>query len=296
MRVCTELSILVMMLRILLSLLLVSSHSAVFAQLLNPSFEQTDSTGAMVNWKVLKGKLTKLSAVNFGAIPFTASEGNYFVLLQSDTLPLPIKAGTFEQAFAYADTPNNISLNNLFIPENTAQHARIKLLFTKWNGSSRDTVLFFNDTLPIIAQGTSIPIQWNTFNQTLTTFYRNQLLPDSAFISITNDDSQTGKTIRLYLDDIRFGRWPVGLDETHRLSFSVFPNPAHTQLTIQTVAMREVYTVNIISLSGQHTTTIEVNPLQNEYQLNTSDFPSGLYVLQLVSRSTLSQQLITIQH
>lgn len=284
------------MFRILLSILLLSSCSIVFAQLPNPSFEQTDSTGALANWKVQQGKLTKLSAVNFGAIPFTAFEGNYFALLQSDTLHPLVKPGIIEQSFPYADTPKSFTLNNLYLPENTAQHARIKLLFTKWNGSSRDTVLFLNDTLPIIAEGTSIPIRWNTYKQTLTTYYRNQIVPDSAFITITNDDSQTGKTIRLYLDNISFGRWPVGVAEMHRLAFNVFPNPAHTQLTIQTPTLNEPYAINVISVSGQHNTTIQVNQCLNEYLLNTSGFPSGLYILQLVSRSAVSQQLITIQH
>lgn len=284
------------MFRILISFILVSIHTTVFAQLLNPSFEQTDSTGAWLNWKVQQGKLTKLSAVNFGAIPFTAAEGNYFVLLQSDTLPLPIKAGTIQQSFAFVDTPKSFSLNNLYIPENTGQHARVELLFTKWNGTLRDTILFLNDTLPIIAEGTLIPIQWNTYRKTLSTFYRNQMLPDSAFISITNDDSQSGKSIRLYLDHIRFGKWPVGLAEKNRLQVRVFPNPAHSQITIQTSVFNEPYRLNIISLSGQQTTTMQVNPASNEYHLNTSDFPSGLYILQLISGSAVSQQLITIQH
>ncbi|MES2560069.1 MAG: T9SS type A sorting domain-containing protein [Bacteroidota bacterium] len=272
-------------------------HTAVCAQLLNPSFEQTDSSGVLVNWNVLQGKLTKLSAVQFGAVPFTAFEGNYFALLQSDTFPLPIKAGFISQSFAYADTPKSISLNNLYIPENTSQHARLKLLLTKWNGTSRDTVLFLNDTLPIIADGTAIPIQWNTYSKTLTSFYHNQLLPDTASISITNDETQTGKSVRLYLDHIRFGKWPVGLADHSLLNFQAFPNPANEQLSIQpSTTLNEPYTIHIITLSGQHLVSIRSDNTGERFELNTSQLPSGLYILQLVSRSTVGRQLITIQH
>ncbi|MES2780972.1 MAG: T9SS type A sorting domain-containing protein [Bacteroidota bacterium] len=284
------------MFKILFSILLLSLTTTAFAQLLNPSFEQTDSTGALSDWKVTQGNFTKLSAVTFGAIPFTAFEGNYFTLLESDTLNTPIKAGTLEQSFVYADTPKNISINNLFIPENTAQHARIKLLFTKWNGTSRDTVLYLNDTLPIIAEGTSIPIRWNTYTQTLTTFYRNQQLPDSAIISITNDDSQTGKSIRLYLDNIRFGKWPVGMTELQPFTFQLFPNPAQDRLTIQASKITDPLTIRIISLSGQTLETLKMEEPSDRYEVNTSGFASGLYVLQILSQVAVSQQLITIQH
>jgi hypothetical protein len=285
-----------MMFKILVLSIAIGLHTVACAQLRNPSFELTDSTGMLANWKIQQGKLTKLSAIQFGAIPFTAFEGNYFALLQSDTSWPVVKAGIIEQQFVFADTPKSISINNLYLPENTSQHARLQLVFTKWNGSSRDTVLFLSDTLPVIADGNTIPIQWNAFNRTLSSLYRNASLPDSAWIRITNDDTQTGKTVRLYLDHIRWSKWPVGLNEKQSLRFNVYPNPAHTQLTVQFSSIPEHCTLRLIRLSGQQVASFTIEQPLHTYEWNTAEISSGLYILQLISGLTVSQQLITIQH
>jgi hypothetical protein len=265
------------------------------AQLPNSSFEFSDSLNKLSSWKINQGKLTKLSAVNFGAIPFTAFHGNYFALLQSDTLSTPIKNGIIQQSVAFVDTPKSISINNLYLPENTSQHAQFILLFTRWNGTSRDTVLYVTDTLPIIAQGNSIPIQWNVFNKTLTQYYRIATLPDSASLTIVNDDSQTGKTVRLYIDNIQFGKWPVGLKENTSLHFSLYPNPANNQVVIKANTEKPV-AVRLITPSGQEKIVSYFEVQTGSYELHTADLAEGLYIIQLISHSAISQQLILIQH
>lgn len=283
------------MFKILYSILLFSIHISAFAQLLNPSFEQTDSTGNLVAWNINQGKLTKLSAVNFGAFPFTAFHGNYFALLQSDTLSTTVKNGIIQQSFSFVDTPKSISINNLYLPENTSQHAQFILLFTRWNGTSRDTVLYVSDTLPIITQGNSIPIQWNVFNKTLTPYYRSATLPDSATLTIVNDDSETGKTVGLYIDNIQFGKWPVGLKENTSFNFSLYPNPANNRVIIQTNAEKPD-AVRLITLSGHEKTPSYYEIQPGLYELHTAGLADGLYIIQLISHSAISQQIIRIQH
>ena len=95
------------MFRILFSTLFIGLQLSAFAQLQNPSFEQTDTTGRLSAWKLKQGNLTKLSAITFGAIPFTAFEGNYFALLESDTLQPSIKNGILEQIVSFADSPQD---------------------------------------------------------------------------------------------------------------------------------------------------------------------------------------------
>lgn len=266
----------------------------VFAQLQNLSFEQTDSTGRLSSWQTKQGNLSKFSVVNFGALPFTAFLGNYFALLESDTLSSPLKNGIIEQSSAYTDTPQSISIRNLYIPENTSQHAELTLLLSRWNGTSRDTILFFKDTLPIIANGSSIPLRWNTYEKTLSSFYRNNQLPDSAFIRITNDNSQTGKSIRLYLDALSFGKWPVGLNEAYAPSFSLFPNPATNRLTIRTETSDPI-NIRIFSLCGSEQFVEWQYTQPGNFEANTELLSPGLYIVQLLSHSAASQQILSIQ-
>lgn len=279
----------------LLLTLLFSLPVYVFAQLQNLSFETIDTTGRLSFWQVKQGKLSKFSVVNFGALPFTAFQGNYFALLESDTFSSPLKKGIIEQSSAFTDTPQSIILRNLYIPENTAQHAELTLLLSKQNGTTRDTILFMRDTLPIVANGNTIPIQWNTFSKTLSPFYRSKQLPDSAFISITNDNTQTGKTIRCYIDALSFGKWPVGLQEVSALSFRLFPNPATNKLTIRTESLDPV-TIRIISICGSEQMVESTDVQPGNIELNIEDLPSGLYIVQLLTHLASSQQILSIQH
>jgi hypothetical protein len=283
------------MLRIVFYIVLLTAYSQVSAQLQNTSFEQVDSMGKMRGWNLRQGKITRLSVSNFGVIPLTAYRGNYFALLESDTTSTPPKRGILEQTAPFADTPQSLYIPHLYLPENTTQHARILLLFSKWNGTSRDTILYLNDTLPIIANGNTIPIRWNIFEKNLSAFYRIKQLPDSIELQITNDESETGKTVRLYLDEITLGKWPVGIMENHSFHFFSFPNPANNYILIETPS-KEAININISSMNGQ-TQAIpfkEITP--GRYEVLTEMISSGLYILEVTSASSRSHQLLRIQH
>src|SRR6476660_4132140 len=84
------------------------------AQLPNASFEQTDSLGKIAYWKSPQGKFTQLTSAQFGVIPFTPYEGNFFVLLEPDTQTSTIKKGVLEQTFAFADTPGSVDFHYFY--------------------------------------------------------------------------------------------------------------------------------------------------------------------------------------
>ncbi len=256
------------------------------AQFHNPSFELSDSANTLVSWNIEQEKVSKLSVAQFGIVPFTAAQGNYFALLETDTLQLPNRKAILTQTYALTDTPKSISLQYLYIPESNIQHATISLLFTKWNGSNRDTIQFLNDTIPVVANGNAVLLQWNKYAVNLS--YRSANLPDTATIQFSNDDSNTGKNIRLYLDDIQFDRWLVGITEEPNWTFNLYPNPASTYFTIEGNEMEDV---KLFTLDGkqvlyeQHPSTVMLN-----------NIPEGIYICAVTHKSgAVARKLLVIQ-
>jgi hypothetical protein len=275
-------------------LLLLVNISNAFAQLQNPSFEQTDSTGKFLSWEA-NGKTTQITTAQFGVIPFTPYNGNYFSLLESDTQTINTKRGIFEQTFAFADTPGSFSLQYLYLPQTIAQHAQVQLYFSTWNGTSRDTILYIKDTLGLVTKNdTIIPIQWNTFAVTLKGNYRMNSLPDSAWIELQNDNSITpGKNVKLYLDHLQFGKWAVGLAEKHALTFKVYPNPADDILFVK--SDQKFSNCVFTSVDGKQFTP-EIKHAHGEVILSLFDIPNGLYILTLQTNSIIYHKRILISH
>ncbi len=256
------------------------------AQLQNPSFEFSDSTHALVSWNTEQGRVTKLSVAQFGIVPFTAAQGNYFVLLETDTVQLPNRKAILTQTYALTDTPKSISLQYLYIPESNIQHATISLLFTKWNGSSRDTIQFIDDTIPVVANGNAVLLQWNTYSANLS--YHSANLPDTATIQLSNDDSDTGKNIRLYLDDISFSKWLTGVKEETGWTFKVYPNPASSYFSIDGEGIESV---TLLTMDGKE---VLHQPYAETIALN--DVPRGMYICSVTHTSgAVARKLIVIQ-
>ena len=285
-----------MMHKIVLCIAFLLCVTWIHAQIVNPSFEQTDSLGNSVNWTVTQGVATKLSVIQLGIIPFTASDGNFFTLLTSDTQTVNVKSGIIHQQFAMADTPGNFSLNYLYIPQFVGQHAVIKLYFSKWNGAFRDTVLYLEDTISVVADGNIIPIQWNTYAVSLIGKFRNSTLPDSTWIQLQNDDAlNPSKNVRLFVDNLQFGKWGVGLNEKTKYEIDYYPNPANTYLTIHGLNLFDKYTIQLIASDGvQYTLTSSI--VENKLILNTQDIPKGLYVLSIQIPNGMLNNRIFINH
>jgi hypothetical protein len=266
------------------------------AQLINPSFEQTDSIGAISDWKLTQGKISRYSVINLGVIPFTASNGNYFILLESDTSTLPVKKALFEQQYALSDTPGSMYMDYLYIPENTSQHAEITLFFSKWNGSQRDTILFKTDTIPVIANGSIIPIQWNTYSANLKDLYKQVILPDTAWIRLSNTDNP-GKNIKLFADNISFSKWTVGLTEPETNLVNIFPNPASDRLTIFTNGTAKPDRFLLVDITGKQFAIEAYTISADQYSISVNKVPDGLYSFVMMSNNTpLHRKLILVKH
>lgn len=264
------------------------------AQLRNASFEQTDSLGKVDGWSVTSGKLTQLSSAQFGVIPFPPFEGNYFVLLESDTQTSTIHKGVVEQTFPLADTPGNFVFRYFYIPESINQQAAAEVLMTHWNGLSRDTVLYINKPVIAVADSNQIRIQWNQHATTLKGNYLNNILPDSATVRFVNDDGTTaGKNVRLYLDALSFGKWAVGLTQTVSTPFTVYPNPANHHIYLEGLTAPTHFTLTGMDGKQYALTAPFTTPVQS---LDIRYIPNGLYILSFNTHGSMQTKRILIHH
>lgn len=248
--------------------------SLAIAQPSNPSFEWVDSTGATSFWQLEQGKVTRYSVLQFGSLPFTPSNGNYFVSLETDTTNAPI-ACVFKQSFAVSDTIRKIGFDYLYLPQTSLQRAGFTAIATKWNGAQQDTLFTLTDGLAPVTDNNVVLLQWNAYETT----WPLAATADTIHLQFTNDiDNAPGKQVRLLLDNVRVGKFPVGLETIEsNPSFDLFPNPASTQVNItsnQPFTQVEWYT-----LQGN-----QINCQKGKWQylqLNTEGMQAGMYIIKI---------------
>lgn len=249
----------------------------VHGQLRNPSFELTDTLNQIRGWESLAGNTTRLTAEQFGILPFVAAKGNAFIKLETDSQANPIKRGIVRQVSAFTDTPGSLYFQYLYVPVSADEFGAVSLLLTKWNGSSRDTVLFVTDSIQPVVNGSQLPIQWNLFSLNLNDQYRLTTLPDSLTLTFTNDVALGSNRIRLYLDDITFGAFSVGIPMVRIPTWQLYPNPASNELTISGITPK---IARLFHLDGQ-VTELQPSFSAGECHFDVSNIPNGLYVIYL---------------
>ncbi len=86
---------------------------------------------------------------------------------------------------------------------------------------------------------------------------------------------------------------PVGLEEQEQELFTVYPNPAVDQITIESVSdLNQVSGVTLHSLSGQPVTLSYTLSTQGKMIIEgLSNYHSGLYILTITTKSGSSQQV-----
>ncbi|MCU0441651.1 MAG: T9SS type A sorting domain-containing protein [Bacteroidia bacterium] len=248
--------------------------SLAIAQPTNPSFEWADSTGATAFWQLKQGKVLRYSVLQFGSLPFTPSNGNYFVSLETDTTNAPI-ACVFQQSFAVSDTIRKIEFDYLYLPQTSLQRAGFKATGTKWNGGQQDTLFTFTDSLAPVTDSNAVLLQWNPYQTTLPF----NSTADTIHLQFTNDiDNAPSKQVRLLVDHVRVGKFPVGLETIKSsLSFDVFPNPASTQVNI--TSNKPFTQVEWYTMQG---TQISCQKGKWQYlQMSTEGMLAGIYIIKI---------------
>lgn len=248
--------------------------SIAIAQPSNPSFEQVDSLGETAFWKLSQGKSLRYSVLQFGALPFTAADGNYFISLESDTTAATI-AALLSQSFAITDTLRKIGFEYLYLPETSIQRAGFTAIATRWNTNQRDTIYAIKDSIAPVVDSNRVLLQWNNFEVTLPL----ATTADTIHIQLTNDvNLAPGKSVRLLVDHIQIGEFPVGLPSfPFNPVFDIYPNPATTQVNISS---RNAFT-KIEWYSIQGNMLLQSIGSWNHLSVNTESLTSGIYLVKI---------------
>jgi len=144
---------------------------------------------------------------------------------------------------------------------------------------------------------TEIGYDWKTFNRTNYTYD----MEDVAYFVVT----ENGAMYKIWFTDYTVGsgnfffntkQIKEGVNSTPRyakLNTSVYPNPANNVLNIQNKE-NEALTLNLLNAQGAVVATQQVGAMTST-QVNTADFATGVYFLQMNTASTSSTQRIIIE-
>ncbi|MBK9730219.1 MAG: T9SS type A sorting domain-containing protein [Chitinophagaceae bacterium] len=147
-------------------------------------------------------------------------------------------------------------------------------LFTKWNGTKRDTI----GIAPYFGKGTAGAYQ---------EFYTNVLYlsaenPDTAFVlTLTSSaflTAQVGSV--LYIDDLNF-TFNTGVNEVKNVDqvIAAYPNPARDRFTIELKDNHDAVSVELFDVLGNKVKQSKVT--SNSIVFSTSSLVDGLYFYQL---------------
>ncbi len=250
----------------------------------NLSFEP-DSNG-LTGWTSISGKSGAHALKLIGAIPFSATNGSYFMVLENDSAAANPK-GMVADTFAYTSSPKSLSFDAFYLPATLNQYALFTIKFIK-----SGTLLYnHTDTIkPIFSGVDTLAVKWNQYNFNLPTLSQQ---PDTCIIIFTADHTTpfTGKPI-LFIDYIRFSLWNVGIPISKAQKVELYPNPAsnQVQLSIPTAGIQSVTITDICgklvsqsAFGGITTAIIDVSAFINGYyQLIISDSAGKQYTEKLL--------------
>jgi hypothetical protein len=247
------------------------------------SFEP-DSLG-YTGWQILGGRcgITNLKLV--GLIPFTATDGNYFMALENDS-SAPQPKGSVSAIIALTEMPQSISFDYFYLPYLAKQVGLLQFQFYK-NGA--EVSAGFDTIRPVFAGRDTIDLQWQRrqFDLPLLT-----QLPDSCRLQWWADVTTpfSGKPL-LLLDNLQWSKWKVGLAEAKANTLKIFPNPASSNFTIGLQGLALEF-VSIKNLSGQlEAVWKQPDPTK---PIDIQFLNSGIYIIECTTANNLhfSQKLV----
>lgn len=178
-----------------------------------------------------------------------------------------------------------------------SDNARIGVFLWKWNSatSSRDTVALRDTTL------TGMAMSWSSFSIPL--IYSSGSMPDSAIIVLSSSASATSATAGSYLwiDDLAFsGTVPAGVISVNTIvpKTSVFPNPAHGQVTVYyhaTSSGNVLLQVCDVTGSEVNSSSRRIVAGENNLVVDVSSLAQGHYFVRITNNGQVAEQQILVR-
>lgn len=90
--------------------------------------------------------------------------------------------------------------------------------------------------------------------------------------------------------------YATGIHEQNTEQFTVYPNPANNLITLQAPSLNGKVNVFVYSLSGENIISRSLDYWTGNYEINTSDWNSGVYLLQIVKSKAVLGKKIIVKH
>jgi|FLOH01.1.fsa_nt_gi hypothetical protein len=144
------------------------------------------------------------------------------------------------------------------------------------------------DLQPFLDEGyTGLYLEEHIFNPY---YHTDQDLVENCDISYLTE------VIKISCGSVLYSDIHVGTDEfsANDIGLSLFPNPCTDNLSITFSGLSKKCTVSLLNNAGQLVTSNDINPTyQNILNINLEEFPSGIYVVRLVSEyGVISKKVI----
>ncbi len=195
--------------------------------------------------------------------------------------------------FAYASRPQKLNGNWQHMIYGTSQ-GFISALLTKWNtiNNKRDTIALAYQTL------SGMVMSWAAFSINFT--YQSGNNPDSCIIFLSASGATPANLDYLYVDNLNFSGSVAGIENSASAinEFSVSPNPASTQVTINlNLSSKQNTKVEFIDLTGK---TLMYKNLGEAYgnvknSFDVSNLAKGIYFVKVSSSTGISTKKLIIQ-
>lgn len=153
--------------------------------------------------------------------------------------------------------------------------------------SSRIYLRFWNEEGDIAEylDTTLLPVaDWTEFSLPIDLGFT----PDSALTFITGGKLEGAIT---YFDDLRFVYDDVSVSEISKPFFEAYPNPANEYINL---ILEEKNAVYITDLVGKK--YVESQNSATTIQINTADWPNGIYLIQVYDGQTFNTKRFAVQH
>jgi hypothetical protein len=127
-----------------------------------------------------------------------------------------------------------------------------------------------------------------TFNQKMIVFNTNTNTYEAGFVP--------GSVSEIVCDNFEFAQnaYPVtAIQDNNKKSFSIYPNPASKNITLQTDGLDNAGIVKIYSMNGVLCLSDEINTLNKE--INIESLNPGMYVLTVQSSAEIQTKRLVIQ-
>ncbi|MBT3648378.1 MAG: T9SS type A sorting domain-containing protein [Flavobacteriales bacterium] len=91
--------------------------------------------------------------------------------------------------------------------------------------------------------------------------------------------------------------WPTTIAEFNNLNrFVVYPNPASDLLNIEFADVVKDATINIHSTDGQLVSTMNLDEQSSKLVLDVSEYPAGIYLMNLIEGDKITSKSISVTH